>query len=160
MKTKNDRRGLLISKHARASLATIFFKLAVGAATCSSMLCSPSGIRHRVGNAAEVAARQPNLHANILQVGQNERLAELFAMVTHRSASLMNLDDYGIRIGNPAEVVVIDARTYAEAVAINAPVLAVFKRGKQTVFRPRAELLRPHSICLRASTDASESVCY
>jgi hypothetical protein len=31
----------------------------------------------------------------------------------------------------------------------------VFKRGKQTVFRPRAELLRPHSICLRATTDAS-----
>jgi cytosine deaminase len=99
--------------------------------------------------------RMANLHANILQVGQNERLAELFAMVTHRSARLMNLDDYGIRIGNPAEVVVIDARTHAEAVAINAPVLAVFKRGKQTVFRPRAELLRPHSICLRATTDAS-----
>jgi cytosine deaminase len=99
--------------------------------------------------------RMANLHANILQVGQNERLAELFAMVTHRSARLMNLDDYGIRIGNPAEVVVIDARTHAEAVAINAPVLAVFKRGKQTVFRPRAALLRPHSICLRATTDAS-----
>ena len=99
--------------------------------------------------------RMANLHANILQVGQNERLAELFAMVTHRSARLMNLDDYGIRIGNPAEVVVIDARTHAEAVAINASVLAVFKRGKRTVFRPRAELLRPHSICLRASTDAS-----
>ena len=62
------------------------------------------------------------------------------------TARLMNLDDYGIRIGNPAEVVVIDARTHAEAVAINAPVLAVFKRGKQTVFRPRAELLRPLSI--------------
>jgi hypothetical protein len=31
----------------------------------------------------------------------------------------------------------------------------VFKRGKQTVSRPRAELLRPHSICLRATTDAS-----
>jgi cytosine deaminase len=86
--------------------------------------------------------RMANLHANILQVGQNERLAELFAMVTHRSARLMNLDDYGIRIGNPADVVVIDARTHAEAVAINAPVLAVFKRGKQTVSRPRAKLLR------------------
>src|SRR5215510_15857529 len=88
--------------------------------------------------------RMANLHANILQVGQNERLAELFAMITHRSARLMNLDDYGIRIGNPADVVVIDARTHAEAVAINAPVLAAFKRGRQTVSRPRAELLRPH----------------
>jgi cytosine/creatinine deaminase len=99
--------------------------------------------------------RMANLHANILQVGQNERLAELFAMITHRSARLMNLDDYGISIGNPADVVVIDARTHAEAVAINAPVLAVFKRGKQTVSRPRVELLRPHSIRPRASTDGS-----
>jgi cytosine deaminase len=99
--------------------------------------------------------RMANLHANILQVGQNERLAELFAMITHRSARLMNLDDYGIGVGNPADVVVIDARTHAEAVAINAPVLAVFKRGKQTVSRPRAELLRPHSIWLRATADGS-----
>src|SRR5262245_38322407 len=73
--------------------------------------------------------RMANLHANILQVGQNERLAELFAMITHRSARLMNLDDYGIGVGNPADVVVIDGRTHAEAVAINAPVLAVFERG-------------------------------
>jgi cytosine/creatinine deaminase len=87
--------------------------------------------------------RMANLHANILQVSRPDELADLFAMVTDRSARLMNLGDYGIRIGNPADVVVIDARSPAEAVAINAPVLAAFKRGKQTVRRPRAELLRP-----------------
>ena len=37
----------------------------------------------------------------------------------------------------------IDARSAAEAVATNAPVLAVFKHGRQTVSRPRAELHRP-----------------
>src|SRR5262249_12977516 len=57
-------KGFAHLEHARASLATILFKLAVGAATCSSMLCSPSGIRHRVGNAAEVAAPQPDLDAD------------------------------------------------------------------------------------------------
>jgi cytosine deaminase len=88
--------------------------------------------------------RMTNLHANVLQVGQPERLAELFAMVTERSARLMNLSDYGIAAGKQADVVVIDARTPAEAVAVNAPVLAAFKRGRQTVARPRAELLRPH----------------
>jgi cytosine deaminase len=87
--------------------------------------------------------RMTNLHANVLQVGQPERLAELFAMVTERSARLMNLDDYGIAPGKAADVVVIDARTPAEAVAVNAPVLAAFKRGRQTVARQRAELLRP-----------------
>jgi len=59
------------------------------------------------------------------------------------TARLMNLKDYGIKIGNPADVVVIDAKSAAEAVAINAPVLAAFKRGRQTVRRPRAKLLRP-----------------
>jgi cytosine deaminase len=87
--------------------------------------------------------RMTNLHANILQVSERAPLADLFAMITERSARLMNLDDYGIKIGNPADVVVIDAKSPAEAVAINAPVLAAFKRGRQTVRRPRAELLRP-----------------
>jgi cytosine/creatinine deaminase len=88
--------------------------------------------------------RMANLHANILQVGQAERLAELFAMIRERSARLMNLKDYGIKVGSEAEVTVIDAKSPAEAVATCAPVVAVFKRGRQTVSRPRAELLRPH----------------
>ncbi|HJU31136.1 MAG TPA: amidohydrolase family protein [Hyphomicrobiaceae bacterium] len=87
--------------------------------------------------------RMANLHANVLQVGQPERLAELFAMITHRSARLMNLKDYGLAVGNPADVVVIDAKSAHEAVATIAPVLAVFKRGRQTVSRPRARLLHP-----------------
>ncbi len=87
--------------------------------------------------------RMTNLHANILQVGDPQRLAELFSMVTERSARLMNLRDYGIKVGNAADVTVIDAQTPAEAVATNAPVLAAFKRGRQTLRRERAELLAP-----------------
>ena len=87
--------------------------------------------------------RMANLHANILQVGDPARFAELFAMISERSARLMNLKDYGIKVGNAAEVVVVDAKSPAEAVAVNAPVLAAFKRGRQTVRRERAELLRP-----------------
>ncbi len=87
--------------------------------------------------------RMANLHANTLQVASPERMAELFAMISERSARLMNLKDYGIKVGSQAEVTVIDAKTPAEAVATNAPVLAVFKRGRQTVKRPRAELLPP-----------------
>jgi cytosine deaminase len=87
--------------------------------------------------------RMANLHANVLQVGHADRLAELFDMISARSARLMNLDDYGIKVGCQAEVVVIDAKSPAEAVATNAPVVAAFKRGRQTVSRPRAELLPP-----------------
>jgi cytosine/creatinine deaminase len=87
--------------------------------------------------------RMANLHANILQVGQPDRLAELFGMITSRSARLMNLKDYGIAVGNPADIAILDAHTPAEAVATIAPVLAVFKRGRQTVSRPRATLHYP-----------------
>jgi cytosine deaminase len=65
-------------------------------------------------------------------------------MISERSARLMNLKDYGIKVGSEAEVTVIDAKSPAEAVATCAPVLAVFKHGRQTVARPRAQLLPPH----------------
>jgi cytosine deaminase len=64
-------------------------------------------------------------------------------MLTERSARLMNLKDYGIRLGNPADVVVLDASAPEQAVAEICQPLAVFKRGKRTVTRPRAELHRP-----------------
>jgi cytosine/creatinine deaminase len=85
--------------------------------------------------------RMANLHANILQVGDRERLTDLFGMITHRSAALMNLRDYGLEVGNPADLVIIDAESEADAVATVAPVLAAFKRGRQTLERPRARLL-------------------
>ena len=66
---------------------------------------------------------------------QPDRLTELFSMISDRSARLINAKDYGIKVGSQAEVTVIDAKSPAEAVAINAPVLAVFKRGRQTVSR-------------------------
>jgi cytosine deaminase len=88
--------------------------------------------------------RMTNLHANTLQVGQLDRLAELFAMISDRSARLINAKDYGIKPGSQGDVTIIDAKSPAEAVAINAPVLAVFKHGRQTVSRPRAELIRPN----------------
>jgi cytosine/creatinine deaminase len=87
--------------------------------------------------------RMANLHANVLQVSHAERIAETFAMLTTRSARLMNLKDYGIAIGNPADVVVIDAQSPKQAVAEIRPPLAAFKRGRRTVTRHRVELHRP-----------------
>ena len=86
--------------------------------------------------------RMANLQANVCQIGQAHRLRECFAMLTERSARLMNLTDYGIRVGNPADIVVVDAATPESAVAEITPPLAVFKRGRRTVTRPRAELHR------------------
>jgi cytosine deaminase len=56
----------------------------------------------------------------------------------------MNLPDYGIKVGNPADFVVVDATTPEQAVQEICHPLAVFKRGRRTVTRPRAELLKPN----------------
>ena len=87
--------------------------------------------------------RMANLHANVLQIAQPEQLREIFAMLTERSARLLNLTDYGIVVGNPADIVVIDAGSAEQAVAEICQPLAVFKSGRRTVKREPAELVRP-----------------
>jgi len=88
--------------------------------------------------------RMANLYANVLQVDRPTRLRECFHMLTSRSARLMNLTDYGFEVGNPADVVIIDAQTPEQAVAEIARPLAVFKNGKRTVAWQRPELIRPN----------------
>ena len=93
--------------------------------------------------------RMANMHANVLQIGHPERLRECFAMLTERSARLLNLDDYGIAVGKPADIVVIDAQSPEQAIAEIRPVLAAFKRGRRTVVRRPPELLRPATSAAR-----------
>jgi cytosine/creatinine deaminase len=87
--------------------------------------------------------RMANLHANVLQVGRAEQLRECFFMLTERSARLLNLRDYGLTVGNPADIVIIDAQSPEQAIAEIRPPLAVYKRGRRTVTRRPPELLRP-----------------
>jgi cytosine deaminase len=77
--------------------------------------------------------RMANLHANVLQIAQPAQLRECFAMLTERSARLLNLEDYGLAAGNPADIVIIDAETPEQAVAEIRQTLAVYKRGRRTV---------------------------
>lgn len=87
--------------------------------------------------------RMANLHANVLQIARAEQLRECFAMLTDRSARLLNLKDYGLAVGNPADIVIIDAETAEQAIAEIRQPIAVYKRGRRTVVRHRPELLRP-----------------
>ena len=85
--------------------------------------------------------RMANLQANVLQVSQTGRLCDCFDMITDRSARLINATDYGITVGNPADLVIIDATSPQAAVAeIRRPV-AAFKAGRQTVVCEPARLL-------------------
>jgi cytosine/creatinine deaminase len=87
--------------------------------------------------------RMANLHANVLQIRHPRQLRECFTMLTERSARLLNLDDYGLAAGNPADVVLFDARTPEQAIAEIRNPIAAFKRGRQTMLRSPPELIRP-----------------
>jgi len=87
--------------------------------------------------------RMANLHANVLQIAGPMRLRECFAMLSERSARLLNLTDYGLAIGNPADIVVIDAVTPEQAIAEIRQPLAVYRRGRRTVVRHPPEFVRP-----------------
>ena len=87
--------------------------------------------------------RMANLYANICHVGARDDIVECYEMVTRRSAELMRLDDYGLAVGKSADLVVIDCRDRASAVAELAQPLWGFKRGRVTFTRQPAELNRP-----------------
>jgi cytosine deaminase len=88
--------------------------------------------------------RIANLYANVVQLDRPPQMRECFNMLTERSARLMNLKDYGFKIGNPGDVVIINAETPEQAVAEIAQPLAAFKNGRQTMAWSPPELLRPH----------------
>jgi cytosine/creatinine deaminase len=88
--------------------------------------------------------RMANLYANVLQLDRPAELRDCFGMLTDRSARLLNLNDYGFAVGNPADVVIIGAQAPEQAIAEISQPLAVFKRGRQTVVWHPPELLRPH----------------
>ena len=87
--------------------------------------------------------RMANLYANVVQAGTPGDLAACFDLVTAQPARLMNLADYGIAVGNPADLVVLDSADPAMAIAEVAQVLTGFKRGRRSFARAAAMLIRP-----------------
>lgn len=85
--------------------------------------------------------RMANFYANVAQVDPGE-FDTCLDMVTHLPARLMKLSDYGIAVGNPADLVVLDAATPGDALAELAEPCMVFKAGRQTVRRDAAQILR------------------
>jgi cytosine deaminase len=70
-------------------------------------------------------------------------MADCLSMVSARSARLLNLRDYGIAVGNPADLVVIDATDPAMAVAELSQPMYGFKRGVPVFTRALPELHLP-----------------
>ena len=87
--------------------------------------------------------RMANLHANALQVSGTDDLRACFEMVSSDAARILNLGDYGLAVGKPADFAVLGAKSEAEAVAELAPVRHAFKRGRRTVTCEPGHLHRP-----------------
>jgi cytosine deaminase len=84
-----------------------------------------------------------NLYANIVQRYGPRDLGVCFEMVTDRAARLMRLADYGIAVGNAADLVVWDEKSPADVIAKCALPLAGFKRGRKLFARELPTLIRP-----------------
>lgn len=87
--------------------------------------------------------RQANMQAIVTHRGSDAEVRAVWNMTTRDAARLLRQDDYGIEVGNPGDLVVLDAETPEMALRTVAPVLAAFKRGRRTVTRDKARLHRP-----------------
>jgi cytosine/creatinine deaminase len=87
--------------------------------------------------------RMANLYANVCHVSRPVDLAGCLDMITTSAARLMRLDDYGITVGGPADLVCLDAGNATDAIATLAQPLWGIKRGRASFTRSRAQLHRP-----------------
>jgi cytosine/creatinine deaminase len=87
--------------------------------------------------------RMANLYANVCQVSRPAELAGCLDMITGAAARLMRLDDYGIKVGAPADLVCLDAQSPTEAIATLAQPLWGTKRGRVSFTRARPQLHPP-----------------
>lgn len=88
------------------------------------------------GNLMRIA----NLFANVAQLSRDADLAAAFAMVTADAARMIGRP-YGIAVGAPADLVLFDAMSPADAVRRVAPPVMGWKAGRLSFERPAARLL-------------------
>ncbi len=87
--------------------------------------------------------RMANLYANVCHVARPAELAACLHMITSESARLMRKTDYGIAVGNPADLVLLDAADPAGAIRTLAQPLWGMKAGRRSFTRPRPCLHNP-----------------
>jgi cytosine deaminase len=85
--------------------------------------------------------RMANLYANAAYAGLSE-FDTCLDLVTALPARLMNLRDYGIAPGNPADIIVLDTTSGRNAIAELPDMLMGFKNGRQVFERHSPVLLR------------------
>ncbi|WP_284165481.1 amidohydrolase family protein [Frigidibacter sp. SD6-1] len=74
---------------------------------------------------------------HVAQMTHPEEMARCFRMVTEDNARIMNLEGYGLKVGDKASLVVLDAGNPTEALRLRAERLAVVANGKVIARRHR-----------------------
>ena len=74
---------------------------------------------------------------HVAQMTHPAEMARCFDMVTTENAKIMNLQGYGLKVGDTASLVVLDAGNPVEALRLRPDRLAVIARGKVIAKRPR-----------------------
>jgi cytosine deaminase len=87
--------------------------------------------------------RIANLFANVAHLARDRDIAAVFDMVTVNAARQIGVPRYGLAVGAPADVVLIDAPDPVSAVRQVAPAVAGWKRGRKSFVCGRAQLLSP-----------------
>jgi cytosine/creatinine deaminase len=88
--------------------------------------------------------RMANFYANVAHASVND-FDTCLDLVTELPARLMNLRDYGIKVGNPADLVVLDTQDSRFAIAELPDIVMGFKDGRQTFVWQRPTVFRPGS---------------
>ena len=88
--------------------------------------------------------RMANFYANVAHASVSD-FDTCLDLVTELPARLMNLGNYGIKIGNPADLIVLDTQDTRFAIAELPDILMGFKGGKQTFERQRPKLFSARS---------------
>jgi len=66
----------------------------------------------------------------VTQMMGHQQILDSYRFITHNAARTLNLDDYGITVGNQANFVIFDAPNWYEALSFNAPVVGSYRAGK------------------------------
>ncbi|SFI78827.1 amidohydrolase family protein [Celeribacter neptunius] len=92
---------------------------------------------------------------HVAQMSHPDEMARCFNMVTETNAEIIGLEDYGIRKGAMASLVVLDAATPVDALRLRPARLAVVAKGRVIARAPRGDARlslpgRPETVRRRA----------
>ena len=74
-----------------------------------------------------------NMVVHVAQLDLPHEIDRVFNLSRHNAAKALELEDYGLAVGKPADVMVMDVRSPLEAISVHPAVRCLFRNGKLVV---------------------------